>query len=65
MLHIIRERMKTFAYVHQTGRMQILGTMLLIHKFVLQFTTNPINKLNICNIQRPMDTPYANKLMFV
>ena len=31
MLHIIRERMKTFAYVHQTGCTQILGTMLAIH----------------------------------
>ena len=27
MLCIMRERMQTFAYVHQIGRMRILGTM--------------------------------------
>ena len=29
MSRIIHERMQTFAYVHQIGRMRILGTMLV------------------------------------
>ena len=29
MLRIIRERMQTFAYVHQIGHMRILGTMII------------------------------------
>mgnify|MGYP007069675209 CR=1 FL=1 len=30
MLRIIRERMQTFAYVHQIGRTRLLGTMPVI-----------------------------------
>ena len=30
MLCIIRERMQTFAYVHQIGRTRILGTMVTV-----------------------------------
>ena len=37
MLCIIRERMQTFAYVHQIGRTRIIGTMLCIEPLLFFF----------------------------